>query len=155
MAVLRIFDWLALLARSDRAKDAGILLLRHQLAVLQHSAGAPRLLWADRAILAALARLLPRHRLSQLRLIVSSRTLLRWHADLVRRYAGPLEANAQPSADRIHLPEGAARQVTALVRGGLHSGHLRGIGLRIGLLALQWRLRDACGQSCLNDFLAP
>ena len=88
MTVLRVFGWLALLARSDRARDAEILLLRHQLAVLQRDAGAPRLSWADRAILAALARLLPRHRLSQLRLIVSPRTLLRWHADLVRPGAG-------------------------------------------------------------------
>jgi transposase len=44
-----------------------------------------RLSWADRAILAALARLLPRKHLRQLPLIVSPRTLLRWHADLVRR----------------------------------------------------------------------
>ena len=85
MAVLRVFGWLALLARSDRAKDAEILILRHQVAVLQRHVQAPRLSGADRAILAALARLLPRHRLSQLRLIVSPRTLLRWHADVVRR----------------------------------------------------------------------
>jgi hypothetical protein len=71
MAVLRVFGWLALVARLDRAKDAEILLLRHQLSVLQRKAGAPRLSSADRAILAALARLLPRRRLSQLRLIVS------------------------------------------------------------------------------------
>ena len=43
MTVLRVFGWLPLLARSDRAKDAEILLLRHQLAVLQPNAGAPRL----------------------------------------------------------------------------------------------------------------
>lgn len=40
----------------------------------------------DRAVLAALARLLPRSQLRQLRLIISPRTLLRWHADLVRRH---------------------------------------------------------------------
>src|SRR6266567_2760260 len=85
MAVLRVFGWLALLARSDRAKDAEILILRHQVAVLQRHARVPRLSWADWAILAALARLLPKGRVRQLRLIVSSRTLLRWHADLVRR----------------------------------------------------------------------
>jgi hypothetical protein len=101
MAVLRVFGWLALLARSDRAKDAEILLLRHQLAVLQRNAGAPRLSWADRAILAALARLLPRHRLSQLHLIVSPRTLLRWHADLVRRrWAYPRRTPGRPRAAR-------------------------------------------------------
>jgi len=86
LAVLRVFGWLALLARSDRAKDAEILILRHQVAVLQRQVKAPRLSWADRAVLAALARLLPGSQVRQLRLIVSPRTLLRWHADLVRRH---------------------------------------------------------------------
>jgi len=53
--------------------------------VLQRQVKAPRLSWADRAILSALTRLLPNGRLRQLQLLVSPRTLLRWHADLVRR----------------------------------------------------------------------
>jgi putative transposase len=75
--VLRVFGWLAMLARSDRAKDAEILLLRHQVAVLQRQAGTPKLSWADRAILSALARLLPSGHLRHLRPIISPRTLLR------------------------------------------------------------------------------
>jgi hypothetical protein len=71
LAVLRVFGWLALLARSDRAKDAEILLLRRQVAVLQRQAGTPKLSWPDRAILAALARLLPSGHLRHLRLIIS------------------------------------------------------------------------------------
>jgi putative transposase len=43
LAVLRVFGWLTLLARSDRAKDAEILILRHQVAVLQRQVEAPRL----------------------------------------------------------------------------------------------------------------
>jgi hypothetical protein len=58
--VLRGFGWLALLARSDRAKDAEILILRHQVAVLQRQVKTSPLSWADRALLSALARLLPR-----------------------------------------------------------------------------------------------
>jgi putative transposase len=84
-AALRVFDWLALLARSDRAKDTEILILRHQVAVLQRQVKTPRLSWADRAILAALARVLPGSRLRRLNLIISPRTLLRWHASLIRR----------------------------------------------------------------------
>ena len=82
--MLHVFGWLALLTRSDRAKDAGILILRHQVAVLQRQVKTPRLSSADRAVLAALARLLTRGQLGQLRLIISPRTLLRWHAALVR-----------------------------------------------------------------------
>jgi putative transposase len=74
LAVLRVFGWLALLARSDRAKDAEILILGHQVAVLQRQVKAPRLSWADRAVLAALARLLPGRQLRRLCLIVSPRT---------------------------------------------------------------------------------
>jgi transposase InsO family protein len=97
LAVLHVFGWLALLARSDRAKDAEILILRHQVAVLQRQVKAPRLSWADRAVLAALARLLPGSQLRQLRLIVSPRTMLRWHADLVRRrWAYPRRAPGRP-----------------------------------------------------------
>jgi len=86
LAVLRVLGWLALLARSDRAKDTEILILRNQVEVLQRQVKSPRLSWADRAVLSALARRLPGSRLRQLRLVVSPRTLLRWHADLVRRH---------------------------------------------------------------------
>jgi hypothetical protein len=54
LAVLRLLGWMALLARSDLAKDAEILVLRHQIAVLQRHVKTPRLSWADRAILSAL-----------------------------------------------------------------------------------------------------
>jgi transposase InsO family protein len=97
LAVFRMFGWLALLARSDRAKDVEILILRHQVAVLRRQAGPARLSWADRAILAALARLLPRSQLCQLRLIISPRTLLRWHASLVRwRWTCPRRTPGRP-----------------------------------------------------------
>src|ERR1700745_1053088 len=86
LAVLRVFGWFALLAWSDRAKDAGILILRHQVAVLQRQVKTPQLSWADRAVLAALARLLPGSHALQPLLLVSPRPLLRWHADLVRRH---------------------------------------------------------------------
>jgi hypothetical protein len=57
--VVRVLSWLALLAGSDAAKDVEILVLRHEVAVLRRQVVRPRPDWADRAILAALARLLP------------------------------------------------------------------------------------------------
>ena len=104
MAVLRVFSWLALLSRSDHAKDAEILIVRHQVAVLQRQTGTPKLSWADRAILAALARLLPSGHLRQLRLVISPPTLLRWHADLSGG-AGHTRA-VTPGGRPRHLPCG-------------------------------------------------
>ena len=61
-------------------------MLRHQIAVLQRQVRSPRLTWAGRAILAALTRPLSTAHRRWLPLIVTPRTLLRWHADLVRRH---------------------------------------------------------------------
>lgn len=75
LIVLRVFGWMMLLTRSEASKDVEILVLRHQLSVLRRQVTTPRPSWADRAILSALARLLPRHR--RHRLFVTPRTLLR------------------------------------------------------------------------------
>src|SRR5687768_4114020 len=91
----RVLSWLALLARSDSAKDVEILVLRHEVAVLRRRNPRPTLNWADRAVLSALSRLLPTP-LRQLRL-VSPRTLLRWHARLVaRRWTHPGRPPGRP-----------------------------------------------------------
>jgi putative transposase len=101
LAVLRLLGWMVLLARSDLAKDAEILVLRHQVAVLQRHVTAPRVSWADRAIISALARLLPSRHHSQLRLMVSPRTLLRWLAAIVkRRWNYPHRRPGRPSVAR-------------------------------------------------------
>ena len=84
LMLVRVLSWLAVLARSDAAKDVEILILRHEVAVLRRTNARPALTWLDRAVLSALSKLLPAP-LRQRRL-VSPRTLLRWHARLVTRH---------------------------------------------------------------------
>jgi putative transposase len=95
LMLARVLSWLALLARSDAAKDVEILTLRHEVAVLRRTNPRPKMSWLDRAVLSALSRLLPAP-LRQLRL-VTPRTLLRWHRQLVaRRWTYPRRLPGRP-----------------------------------------------------------
>ena len=81
LIMIRVFGWLVLLGRSQASKDAEIMMLRHEVAVLRRQVARPKPDWADRAVLAALARLLPAVlRASRL---VSPGTLLARHRRLI------------------------------------------------------------------------
>ncbi len=87
LGVTNVFALLRLLPMSSRDKDAEILVLRHQLSVLQRQLGPDRVRFTpgDRALLAALLHRLPRDVLKRLHLVVRPDTVLRWHRDVVAR----------------------------------------------------------------------
>jgi putative transposase len=81
LTLCRSIQLLAMLARGDAAKDLEILVLRHQLGVLHRQLPRPRLEPTDRAVLAAVSRVLPSARWSCF--LVRPETLLRWHRRLI------------------------------------------------------------------------
>jgi putative transposase len=106
---VRLAGWMVLLARSTASKDAELLVLRQEVAVLRRQHPKPRLNWADRAVLAALTRLLPR-RLRICR-VVTPDTLLRWHRRLVRwRWTCPPKGGRPPVDARLVLLIGRMAQ---------------------------------------------
>ena len=86
LLITRVITWLRLSRHEEAWQTAEILILRHQLAVLQRrQPHRPYLTWADRALLAALLSVIPKARRQGLRLLVTPDTILRWHRDIVRR----------------------------------------------------------------------
>ena len=131
LLMIRVFDWLALLTRSDISKDVEILVLRHEIAVLRRHVARPKPDWADRAMIAALTRLLPRH--LRVHRIVTPGTLLVWHRRIIKnKWAHPSTTGRPP------VPEEIREQVRRLARQNPRCGHRRiqgellGLGHRIG-----------------------
>jgi hypothetical protein len=84
LALRRVLELMVLCWQSADAKEVELLVLRHQLAILRRQQPRPRLQPQDRALLAALSRLLPRPRWSVF--VVTPETLLGWHRHMVRRH---------------------------------------------------------------------
>ena len=86
LLITQVTSWLRLSRREEAWQTAEILILRHQLAVLQRrQPRRPNLNWADRALLATLLGVIPKARRQGLRLLVTPDTILRWHRDVFRR----------------------------------------------------------------------
>ena len=97
---VRLCGWLVMLGRSSASKNAELLVLRHEVAVLRRASPRSRLDWADRAVLAALIRLLPA-RLRAHRLVTPG-TVLRWHRRLVtRKWTYPHRTGRPPVSAEI------------------------------------------------------
>ena len=144
LMLTKLLGWMVLDARSDTTKEIEILVLRHQLAVLRRRTPFPRMSWTDRAVIAALSRLLPiRLRVGQ---IVTPSTILRWHRQLVaRRWTTPPARTGRPA-----VPAGIRALVIRLATENptwsyrRTHGELTGLGYQIGASTV-WKILTSSG----------
>jgi hypothetical protein len=145
LTLCRSIQLLALIARGDAAKDLEILVLRHQLTVLRRQVPRPRLEPTDRALLAAISRVLPRDRWSCF--FVKPETLLRWHRRLVAgAWAYPPHGYGRPP-----LAENVQQLIVRLARENPRQGPARQ-GTPTGPV---WRPTPRVLASCVNTFAHP
>ncbi len=141
LTLCRSIQLLVLLARGDTSKDLEILVLRHQLAVLRRQVARPRLKPADRALLAALSRALPRSRWSSF--FVKPDTLLRWHRRLVAgAWTYPHRRTGRPPLNQ-QLQQLIIRLATDNPRWGYQrlQGELLRLGEQVSATAIRTTLR--------------
>jgi putative transposase len=137
MVLCRLLQLIVLLCRSERSKELEILVLRHELAILRRQPRRARLRPVDRAILAALARVLPRSVWAGLS--VRPATLLRWHRQLVRRrWTYPHRRPGRPSLDR-RLQELVVQLARENPGWGYRRivGELRGLGICVSATSVR------------------
>ena len=149
LLITRVASWLRLSRREEAWKTAEILILRHQLAVLQwRQPGRPTLNWTDRALIAALLGVIPKARRHGLRPLVTPDTIVRWHRDIVRRRW------AVRSTHRKTGRPATQRNITALVLRlarenpewgyrRIH-GELAGLGVRVSASTV-WEILKKAG----------
>jgi putative transposase len=138
LTLCRSIQMLALLARGDAAKDLELMVLRHQLSVLRRQVPRPRLEPSDRALLAAISRVLPRSRWSCF--LVKPETLLRWHRRMVAgSWTFPRRGHGRPPLD-----DDLQRLIVRLARENPRWGYRRIQGelLRLGVHASATAIRS-------------
>jgi putative transposase len=138
--LVTVLCWFALLARSSSAKDVEILALRHEVAVLRRVNPRPRMSWTDRAVLAAMARIMPKE--LRARRIVTPGTLLRWHQRLVAARWRQARAPGRPP-----VPDELVALIVRLARENSRwgvvriQGELRRLGHRVAASTIRKILR--------------
>jgi putative transposase len=140
LTLCRSIQLLALLGRGDASKDLEILVLRHQLGVLRRQIPHPRLEPTDRALLAAISRVLPRARWSCF--FVTPETLLRWHRRLVAgAWTYPRIGQGRPQLDQA-IQQLIIRLATENPRWGYQriQGELVHLGVRVSATAIRTTL---------------
>src|SRR5689334_10186405 len=140
----KLLTWMVLHVRSDTANEIEILVLRHQLDVLQRRTPRLRLNWSDRAVIAALTRVLPPRR--RRGFLITPATILRWHRQLVRRrWTTPHTRPGRPA-----IPAGVRGLILRLAAENPHWGYRRvhgelaGLGYQIGASTV-WKILTAAG----------
>ena len=139
LTIIGVFGWLQLLSRGQVSKDAEILVLRHELAVLRRQVTRPRPDWAGRAVLAALARLLPAGR--RRHCLVTPGTLLAWHRHLIRRNWTYPPGRPRASKEIRDLVPRLARETPSRGYRRVH-GELSRLGHRISAATVRRILRS-------------
>src|SRR5215212_4526768 len=144
LSLRQVLQMLTQLARDDGAKDVELLVLRHQVAVLRRLVTRPKLESADRVILAALSRLLPRSRWPIF--FVTPATLLRWHRQLIaRHWTYPHATPGRPSIARQirDLVLRIARENPTWGHRRIH-GELVGLGYQVAASTV-WKILHQAG----------
>jgi putative transposase len=148
LLITRLTSWLRLSQREETWKTAEILILRHQLTVLQRRQPVrPKLDWADRALLATMLAVIPKGRRHGLRLLVTPDTILRWHRDIVRRRwaARSLRGKTGRPATRRNIRALVLRLARENPGWGYRRihGELAGLGAKIAASTVWEILKDA------------
>jgi putative transposase len=148
LLITLLAPWLRLSRREETWKTAEILILRHQLAVLQGQQPCrPKLNWADRALFAALLGVIPKARRHGLRLLVTPDTILRWHRDIARRRwaARSVPGKAGRPATRRNIKALVLRLARENPEWGYRRihGELGGLGVKVAASTAWEILRNA------------
>jgi putative transposase len=149
LLITRVASWLRLSRREEAWQTAEILILRHQLAVVQRrQPRRPNVNWADRALLVTLLGVIPKARRQGLRLLVTPDTIVRWHRDIVRRRwaARSMRGKSGRPATRRNISALVLRLARENPEWGYRRihGELTGLGIKVAASTV-WEILKKAG----------